>query len=137
MKNKKVMLFAILAGLTTISLPSCNKYDDGPMFSFRSRTARVANTWKVDNYKVNENDYTSLMAGYTETYSKDGNFSYQWGSFGGTGKWAFQNDDNEIKISGISSMPSQTLVILKLEERQFWYYYMDGDDKKEFHMVEN
>lgn len=134
----------IIQGLTLMMVISigttfsgCQKYSEGPMLSLRSRTERVANTWKVDNYKVNGSDYTSLMGGYTETYSKDGNFSYAWGNLSGTGKWAFQNKDAEIKISGINNTSSQTLFILKLEEKQFWYYYMDGNDRKEFHLVEN
>lgn len=129
----------LLLAVTTImasTIISCNKYQDGPSVSFRSRTQRVANTWKVDNYKVNGNDFTSLVQGYTETFSKDGNYSYSWGIINGTGKWAFQNSDSEIKINGTDNQSSETLVILKLEEKQFWYYYMDGSDKKEFHMVQ-
>jgi hypothetical protein len=86
---------------------------------------------------VNGTDYTSLVAGYTETYTKDGDYSYQWGSLSGTGKWAFQNHDDEIKLNGVSNQSSQTLIIQKLEEKQFWYYYMDGGDMHEFHMVQN
>ena len=136
--RKQISVIAIIfAGLMIPAIQSCKKYPDGPLISFRSRTERVANTWKVDNYKKNGNDYTSLMSGYTETYSKDGNYSYTWGNLSGTGKWAFQNSDKEIKLNGINNQSSQTLVILKLEEKQFWYYYMDGNDKKEFHMVQN
>jgi hypothetical protein len=135
---KKIsLLMFLLGGSTLIMNTGCQKYQDGPGLSLRSRTERVANTWKIDNYKLNETDYTSLTSGYVETYSKDGNFSFSWGSASGTGKWAFANDDQEIRITGTSNQPSQTLYILKLEEKQFWYYYMDGNDKKEFHLVEN
>ena len=136
--NKKMsVLLTLFAGLNLLSMQSCKKYEEGPFFSIHSRTERVSNTWKVDNFKINGTDYTSLMSGYVETYSKDGNFSFSWGSLSGTGKWAFQNNDAEIKINGTSNQESQTLFILKLEEKQFWYYYMDGNDKKEFHMVQN
>ena len=136
-KNKISALIILLAAIIIPTVQSCKKYQDGPMLSLRSRTERVANTWKVDNYKINGNDYTSLVAGYTETYTKDGNYYYSWGSLDGTGKWAFQNNDKEIKLTGINNQSSQTLFIQKLEEKQFWYYYMDGNDKKEFHMVQN
>jgi hypothetical protein len=137
MNIKKTIALSLFASICMVTIQSCKKYEDGPMISLLSRTARVANTWKVDNYKVNDTDFTSLFAGYTETYTKDGIFSYEWGVFGGTGKWEFQNKYKEIKISGIDTQPSQILFILKLESKQFWYYYMDGNDKKEFHMVEN
>ncbi|HWY38272.1 MAG TPA: hypothetical protein VNY73_06915 [Bacteroidia bacterium] len=139
MKIKKQIpvIAIILAGIMLPALQSCKKYPDGPILSFHSRTERVANTWRVDNYKKNGNDYTSLMAGYTETYTKGGDYSYSWSGLGGTATWAFQNNDSEIKLNGIKNQSPQTLVILKLEEKQFWYYYMDGSDKKEFHMVQN
>lgn len=137
-KKKKIsVLIILLAGLMIPTLQSCKKYPDGPLISLRSRTERVANTWRVDNYKENGKDYTSLVMNYTETYSKDGNYSYSWGILSGTGKWAFQNNDKEIKLNGINNQSSQTLFILKLEEKQFWFYYMDGNDRKEFHMIQN
>jgi hypothetical protein len=134
-KNKLSGLTILFAMLTMITIQSCSKYPEGPAVSFRSRDARVANTWKVDNFKDDGTDYTSLVTDYSETFSKDGNYSYSWGSMAGTGKWAFQNDDMEIKVSGISSASSETLFILKLEEKSFWYYYMDGTHRKEFHMI--
>src|SRR4051812_28318718 len=72
MKNKVTLLIILLAGITIPAIQSCKKYSEGPALSFRSKTERVANTWKIDNYKVNGSDYTSLVAGYVETYSKDG-----------------------------------------------------------------
>jgi hypothetical protein len=135
-KNKIAVLIILLAGIV-VGIDGCQKYPDGPMFSIHTRTERVSNTWKVDNYKINGDDYTSLTSGYTETYSKDGNYSFSWGNLAGTGKWAFQNNDQEIRITGTSNQSSETLYILKLEENEFWYYYMDGNDKKEFHMIEN
>jgi len=137
MKNKiKLASLIILSGLMLFSIQACKKYSDGPLISLSSRTARVANTWKVDNYKINGDDFTSLIAGYTETYTKDGNYYYTFGSLSGTGTWAFQNNDQEVRITGIDHQSSETLYILKLEEKQFWYYYMDGTDTKEFHMIQ-
>ena len=122
--------------LAVATLTNCQKYQDGPLISLRSKTERVSNTWKVDNYKKNGNDLTSIMTGYNETFSSDGSYSYTQNGADGTGKWVFQNNTSEVRINGITSQSSVTLVILKLEEKQFWYYYMDGSDKKEFHMVE-
>lgn len=135
--NLKISLFLfVFAGFMLAGFESCNKYPEGPAFSLRTRTQRVANTWKVENYKVNNDDYTSLVADYTETFSKDGNYSYSWGSFAGTGTWNFENKDAEIQLNGISNQSSHRLIILKLEEKTFWYYYMDGNDRKEFHLIE-
>ncbi|HBS86010.1 MAG: hypothetical protein A2W91_08365 [Bacteroidetes bacterium GWF2_38_335] len=138
MKKNKLYGFAVILILIAQIgfLQGCQKYPDGPMVSFHSKTERVANTWNIDNYKINGEDYTSLVSGYSETFTNDGDYSYNWGVLSGTGAWEFQNNDTEIKLTGIDNQSSQTLVILKLEEKQFWYYYMDGNDKKEFHMVQ-
>ncbi len=129
------MLAIVLIGLGIAGIQSCKKYPDGPMISFHSRAERVANTWKVDNYKLNGTDYTSLMTAYSETYSKSGAYSYAFNSVTGSGSWEFKNKDTEILLTGTSNQSTYTLVIQKLEEKEFWYYYMDGTDKKEFHMI--
>jgi hypothetical protein len=136
MKTKlNFAVLVVFAGLMMFGIQSCQKYPDGPLIDFHSRAERVANTWKVDNYKVNGNDYTSLVTDYTETYTKGGDYSYELGGITGTGTWALQNKDAEVQITGISNQNSHTLYIQKLEEKEFWYYYMDGSDKKEFHMI--
>ena len=132
-KNKWALI--ILLGVLVFTIPACEKYPDGPLISFRSRKERVANTWKVDKYIKNGTDYTSDMIGYTETYTKEGNYSYLFRNHSGTGVWNFQNSDKEIEIIGTSHLDTRTLYILKLEEKDFWYYYIDGGDKKEFHMI--
>ncbi len=136
---KNIARFAVLfifSGLMIIGTQSCQKYDEGPLISLSSRTSRVANNWKVDNYKVNDVDYTSLVADYKETFTTDKNYSFTWGLLGGTGKWDFANNYAEVRITGTDNLASQTLYILKLEQKQFWYYIMDGNDKKEYHMIQ-
>jgi hypothetical protein len=135
-KNKITVALLFIAAFTMTTIQSCKKYEEGPAISLHSRAERVANTWKIENYKINETDYTSGTSDYSETFSKDGDYSYQWGAFSGSGKWAFQNDDAEIRITGTNTQPSQTLFILKLKEKEFWYYYMDGNDRHEFHLLQ-
>lgn len=133
----KLSLLIIL--FTTLMIPTfqgCKKYEDGPALSLRSRTARVVNTWSVESYTVNGVNYTSLLADYNETYTKSGTYSYQYGTITGGGTWAFQNKDKEIRLTGSGNQSSQTLFILKLENKTFWYYYMDGSDKYELHLIE-
>ncbi len=136
MKTKLSIAIVVLL-LTLTTTQSCKKYPDGPSFSLRSRAERVANNWRVENYKINGTDFTSLVSGYTETYTKSGSYSYSWGIANGSGKWAFQNSDSEIKLNGTDGQSSRTLVILKLEEKAFWYYYMDGNNRNELHLLGN
>lgn len=136
MKNLVVTILAI----GFIGFASCKKYEEGPAISFRSKTARVANTWKVEQYLFNgadeTNAFNALFPNYREVYDKEGNYSYSFDTNNtGSGRWEFQSNNEEIKRSGVSSQPTETLVILKLKEKEFWYYYMDGNDRSEFHMI--
>jgi hypothetical protein len=42
----------------------------------------------------------------------------------------------EIKLNGTEANTSRTLFIQKLEEKSFWYYFIDDNDKYEMHLVE-
>jgi hypothetical protein len=137
MKKNISLLLLVLAILTIPILQSCNKYEDGPMVSLRPRAERVANRWKVENYKIDGADYTSIVSDYTEQFSKDQAYSYTWGSISGAGTWSFQNNDEEIKLSGSDDHSSRTLFITKLEEKAFWYYYMEDNKKNEVHLIPN
>ena len=133
----KNIFFIIL--IISASLTSCKKYEEGPALSLRSKTARVANTWKVVSYTINGVDNTSFLTSinYTETYDKDGNYSYNSSAGTGLGKWEFQSDKEQIKRSGVSGQSTETLEILRLKEKKFWYYYLDGNDRHEIHLEEN
>jgi len=136
MTTKTILYVSLIIG---VLFSGCKKYGEGPSLSLRSKTARVANTWKVDSYTINGTDKTSALTGinYTETYDKDGNFSYNSSAGTGSGKWEFQSDKEQIKRSGVSGKSTETLFILRLKERKFWYYYLDGNDRHEIHLVEN
>ncbi len=136
-KVKSSFALLIICAIAVTSIQSCKKYEEGPAISFRSRSERVANTWRVENYKINGEDYTSLVSGYSETFTKKGDYNYSWGILDGRGTWEFTNKDTEIKLTGNDEQTSRTLIILKLEEKEFWYYYMDGNDKNELHLVAN
>ncbi|HEX4887812.1 MAG TPA: lipocalin family protein [Luteibaculaceae bacterium] len=125
--------------LFTLFVAGCSKYEEGPAFSLRSKTARLANEWKVEAFLINGVDQTASISGenYLETFDKDGNYSFKSASGDGTGKWEFQEDKEQIKVSGVDSQSSETYFILKLKEKEFWYYVMDGGERYEFHMTEN
>lgn len=135
-KGKFALLIFAMVSVILIGFQRCSQYPDNDSVTLVSKTDRVSGTWKVENYKINDVDYTTLVSGYTEVFTNDGAFSYQWGVLGGNGTWVFQNKDAEIQITGINNQSSKTLFIQKLEEKQFWYYYFDGSNKKEFHMIQ-
>ena len=133
MKQSLLITIAFLA----LSIFSCKKYPEGPGLSLRSRTERVANTWKMEKVTLNNVDITNGFTtfNYTETYDKNGNYSYNSTLDSGDGKWDFQADESEIRRSGVSGQSSEDLIILKLKENEFWYRIDDGNDVYEFHLV--
>lgn len=135
MKTKTIIACALLIGAL---FTGCKKYENGPALSLRSKTARVANTWKVESYTENGTDLTSLLTNinYTETYDKNGGYSYNSSVGSGSGKWEFQSGKETIKRSGVSGQSSETLYILRLTEKEFWYYVLDGNDREEIHLRE-
>lgn len=137
MKQKLLLpaIMMIVVALLSVTIQSCKKYPDDDTVSLRSRKERVSNTWDVENYKINGTDYTSLVSSYIETFKTNGDYNYSWGLLNGNGTWSFQNNDKEINLIGSDDQSSRTLFILKLEEKTFWYYYMVGDDKHEFHLI--
>lgn len=133
---KKIILITCVA-VSVLALDSCKKYPDGPTISLRTRTARVANTWKVGSATINGKDVTSSYnnINYSETYTKDGAYSYASSLGSGSGKWAFENSDAQIKRNGVSGQSSEDMTILKLKEVEFWYSFTDNGDKYELHLV--
>lgn len=131
-------LIAIIILFICLSLSSCKKkYSDGPFFSFYSREARVANTWKMQLVTLNNEDITKNYTdiNYTETYDKDGEYSYNSTTITGKGKWDFETDYTIIKRSAVSGQSAQDLIILRLKQKSFWYTYTDGKNNYEFHLI--
>lgn len=139
--KKWSLFFSLALGLTVTFtvLTGCKKYPEGPALSLRSRAARLENTWKVISVTLNGQIITSQFStiNYTETYDKEGNYSYSSALDSGSGKWEFQNDDLEIRRSGVSGQSSMDLIILKLKSNEFWYKILDGSDVYEFHFESN
>ncbi len=136
--SKKIPITLIFTFLLVILFsPGCKKYEEGPSISFRSRAERVANNWKMEKVTLNGADITNQFTtiNYTESYDKEGNYSFNSSIQSGDGKWAFQNDDLEIRRSGVSGQSSADLIILKLKEKSFWYQIIDGNDIYEFHLI--
>ena len=133
----KLFTFIIVIFVTMVpAIQSCNNYSDVPVSVLNLRAELLVNNWKIEQYKINGKDFTSLIPKYTESFTKNGNYNYAWSVSNGFGIWKFMNNDSEVILSGTDKQASRTLYILKLEEKSLWYYYIDGNDKHEFHLIE-
>ena len=146
MKLRNLSFLIACAFLFAAGLNSCSPYEEGPAISLRSKTERVANTWRV-NYAV-EADGDDKTSDYEEdryVLDKDGNVTHTFDIAGtvftATGTWAFTNDDENIRIQtsfdflGFPVDSDETFEILKLKETEVWIRDID-DDQLEIHFIE-
>jgi hypothetical protein len=147
LKNIRFIMLLAIASLLLSMVSSCEKkYPEGSWVSLRTRTARVANTWKIDKYFVDYVDKTNTIpSDYRETYTKDGVYSYSYtsssGPVTGGGKWEFKEKDEMIYRGGVITAPFgqpsiTAMVILRLKEKEFRYYADVYGQRHEFHLVE-
>lgn len=61
--------------LLTFSILSCSKYENGPIFSLRTKKARLSGTWELRKVLFNEQEkvnFANENTGYT--FEKNGNY---------------------------------------------------------------
>jgi len=134
-KFNKLNLIVVTATIMITSLSSCKKYEEGPAFSLRSKTARVANEWKITYaYDMDDaEDVTSDYTGETWEFVKDGKFNEKDnGTVEKTGTWEFIDDKESIRVSleGTGSSTND-YTIIKLKEKEMWL----KDKDEELHFI--
>jgi len=125
----KIIFLAFLVSSST--LVSCIKYDEGPFVSFRSKQARVANNWLIESVTLNGQDTTPLFGGLRDwTFTKDGYYTknYEISLFNERGRWEFADDYKTIKVTSDSGNITN-YKILKLGEKSMWLEWVDGTNK--------
>lgn len=150
MKTFKSLITFILAGLFSMLINSCKKYDEGPALSLKSKTNRLAREWVIDAYYRNGiNETTQLIiSNYIESYTKSGAHSRSYNDKNGnkvseTGEWKFDSNKEQISVTEIgsiewtnqtSTVSSSSYNILRLTSKELWYYYENGGSKHEIHL---
>lgn len=134
-KMKKIAYFLTLTLLGSWVFTACNKYEDGPAFSLRTRTARVANIWVIDRAYQNGEEVTDSYEQYELALQKDGDAElaaiYQWGNFyfegTTTGRWTFENKQENLRLDFEDDRADETYTILRLAEEELWLYDANDD----------
>jgi hypothetical protein len=146
---KNVFKAAGLVVMSVLLMTSCKKYDEGGFV--RKTEKNLVKIWKLEKYIRNSTDETSLLfiTGYEETYSDNGSIYRTYIEADGsikseTGTWKFDKDQKKLYISGLGSVEitaatgtvsSSYYNVLKLDKDEFWYYYTNGSEKHEFHLI--
>ena len=134
---KSIYLIFLISSLFFTTLTSCKKYEEGPFLSIRSKTQRVANTWKIERATQKGRDITSEYIDERYTFTKSGDYTSTgdgFFDFPEKGKWALINNDEELQTvtEGIGGKTVRNFKILKLKESGMWLQI----DDFEFHLVQ-
>ena len=139
----KKITIVVLSLISSLYLVSCGKYEEGPALSLRTKTARVANTWKIEKVIKNGADatisYGDFVANFTMVFERDGSYTESLSQTNGTknvseGTWKFSDDSKEI-INTINGQGVEVYTILKLKNSEFWYTTFNGVNKTEIHLI--
>ena len=138
MKNNKKLVLASLAGIATLGMNSCGKYEDGPNFSLLTKKARLTREWDV---KSTGNDILEQGGvGFTMTFDKDGSLKYTYSvgnqseSYSGT--WEFSSDKENLVIKDDSGTNADTLEIKRLTNKELWFDYDNSSTDGEIWKLE-
>lgn len=144
----KYRAFIFPVFILIMSLTSCNKYEDGPVLSFKSPEKRIAGDYIVEQYLIN-GEVISLadqgITSYRVVYNSDGTGKSYISVNGSTQetKFEWKLDEKKEKIMERSmglnnewSAWSNYKQILRLTNDEFWITDIDTDEAAEFHFVE-
>ena len=119
----------------SILISSC-LYKDGPVISLRLKSERLANTWKYDNYLINNLNVTEYFDSSTLQITKDG-FIYKTNILKDSttttiGKWEFDENTSQVLkmylIDSTLSTWAESWTIFRLLEEEVWLENRTGTE---------
>ncbi len=150
---KKIISLSTIFFAVMIVFSSCGKYEEGPVISLKSKEARMAGTYRVDDVLKNgKSDENSLafMQLFTYTFEKDGTGSmsttYTLGGVSYTSsedlEWMFSDDETKLLVR--TKDEDETTwgdwaesTIIRLTDTEVWTQeYDEFDDLYEYHFIE-
>lgn len=142
MKKKLLVLPLVALTLLTV-LTSCNKYEEGPVVSFRSKYSRVVNTWKAKYIFRDALDVTAWYTDWSLDLKEDGRLTItdhdeQDSVVTQEGFWSLTNKNEDIQF--LYTKPAvandrMTAHILKLKAEELWYESVSDSATWQFRLV--
>lgn len=122
---KTFKLTTLLFATALVFGTSCNKYEDGPSLSLRTKKARLVNTWELTEASDGNTDITEYSKGITLTIEKNGDFSYggetpQGAKPEGKGTWEFNKDKTTLILTEEGVVIPEKWIITKLKNDELW-----------------
>jgi hypothetical protein len=136
MKKISIIMFAVVS-MALVTFSSCGKYEEGPGFSLRSKTARVSNTWDLEKIAFIGADGSKIEATITDPedkqtleINKDGSWESRdyTGAIIDKGTWKFSSKNEQLDLKSTLYSEVQSNKILRLANNELWLEYPDPDD---------
>jgi len=134
---KSFYLVIIALGLILFSFASCNKDE-----AVQTKTNLISGkTWVIKSVNMAGMDFTAEKiltdegAEFQMLLNVDGTVTYtdNMGLNPMIGKWQFQENETQFKVSGIDGTNSDINTITQLNSTDLEFWHMDGSDKMTMH----
>ena len=132
---KKIFALVVLASFVLMGTYSCKKYEEGPMISLRTKTARVANDWKLEKAEQDGVDITANYPSAEQTFTKDGKYSAAVNGLSYSGTWEFDSKKENILVKIDGSSDEAKYEIIRLKEKELWLDQTVGSQTIRFYWV--
>jgi hypothetical protein len=142
MKKVLVVFFGLICLLS-----SCKKYEEGPSFTLLSKKARLANTWRIDQFFENGADKTSdaqtlfkdfvLVIDknnmkYTKTFKALGLLNLSE-----TGSWKLSSDQSNVDFTpDDNNIKPYAWKILKLKNTSCGFSYVSNNNTYKLYLIQ-
>ncbi|WNJ21490.1 hypothetical protein [Pontibacter sp. G13] len=127
----------VLCLITGFAMNGCQKYEEGPLISFRSKTQRVTNNWVATEIYRNDLDETLKYDLFSMVFTSGGEFTWTIQPSGGlpvsiTADWELARLDQEIKLTlDEDNALERELLYLEIkrltEDEMLIRYLIEGD----------
>ncbi len=131
--------------LLFLGLSSCQKYEDGPAISFRSKTSRLVGYWKLDKWIENNVEQPNQLKYKRQFgFAKDGTYYYNFAdttngvviNFEGT--WVMRTRNEQLVLGlddPLVGMQYEVWDITRLTNKEIWLENVSPKKMVEWHLV--
>jgi len=136
---KKFIICGLIAlSAISVTITSCNKYEDGPKFSLLTKKMRITGDWTATESiytTTSGSSTTSTISGVTLSIEKDGTYKETDPSGSDSGTWRLGEDkDDLLTTSSAPGSVEEGARILKLKSKELWLRItLSNGDKIETH----
>lgn len=120
-----------------LSMNSCKKYDEGPMISLRSKSARIVNAWVIDKVMTSGVDVSSQFSDdFVFTLNKDNTYSILSNGNSEDGTWDFTDKKEGIQLTNSSSGTTEIFTIIMLKNKELTLEQVVQSETYTYYFVE-